>query len=81
MNEAQLLTYIENYVEVNVWLPTVTEMVNVDKLITLPVSTVNTPLVVIDTPLTAVLLSVYEVELITQSVFVDVATPLITGKV
>ena len=57
------------------------ETVNVAKLITLPVSTVNTPLVVIDTPLTAVLLSVYEVELIKQSTLADVATPLTVGKV
>ena len=51
------------------------------RLIGLGVSTVNFPLVLIDIPLTVVLLRVYEAELITQSEFVDVATPLIEGKV
>ena len=51
------------------------------RLIGLEVSTVNAPFVVINIPLTAVLLSVYEVELIMQSVFVDTATPFIIGKV
>ena len=60
--EAQLLTSKVNGAEVDVQLPTVTEMVNVDKLITFVVSTVNAPPAFIDTPLTAVLLSVYEVE-------------------
>ena len=54
-------------------------MVNVDKLITLDVSTVNAPLVVIDTPVT-VLLSVNEAVSIRQSA--DYVTPtFIVGKV
>ena len=52
-----------------------------DKLIKLPVPTVNAPLVVIDTLLTAVLLSVYEDGSITQSVLLDVAKAFILGKV
>ena len=56
-------------------------MVNWVKLITLEVKIVNTPPVVIDTPLTAVLLSVYEVELITQSVLEDVAIAFMMGEV
>ena len=49
-------------------------------MITLEVSIVNAPLVVIDTPLTKVLPNVYEAELITQSALEDVAIAFMVGK-